>query len=285
MKNALRTLSAFFVLATLLFGCSTKKEVLTFNGDLGTTEFLLDASDDAIELCSQADTIVTAELYEINEFATSTYEYVFSASKVYSGDIQPGDLLYVYDTIDPSVIEEDILYYLVLNSHQDVAYPHTIYAWVDKSFLPREIDGDLEFLNGNAYGLNSSTALDSFFTALTASVDYTTRWSEETDTDYESAVAAAEASAKVLLVQIEKKEVKNPYIADFKVKVISQWKGSTDRDEFWIVHTSLWNVGDKLIYMSSGSRDNDITYGSKYGIILADSEDGRTIADLFGETE
>lgn len=285
MKNALRTLSAFFVLATLLFGCSTKDEVLTFNGDLGTTEFLLDASDDAIELCSHADTIVAAELYEINEFATSTYEYVFSASKVYSGDIQPGDLLYVYDTIDPSVIEEDILYYLVLNSHQDVAYPHTIYARVDKSFLPREIDGDLEFLNGNTYGLNSSADLDSFFTALTASVDYTTRWIEEEDADYASAIAAAEASAKILLVQIEKKEVKNPYIADFKVKVVSQWKGNTDREEFWIVHTSSWNVGDELIYMSSGSRDNDITYGSKYGIILADSEDGLTIADLFGETD
>lgn len=285
MKNALRTLSSFLVLATLLFGCSAKEEVDSFDGELVTTEFLLDASDDAIELCSRADTIVAAELYEINEFATSTYEYVFSASKVYSGDIKPGDLLYVYDTIDPSVIEEDILYYLVLNSHQDVAYPHTIYARVDKNFLPREINGDLEFFNGNAYGLDSSTDLDSFFTALTASVDYTARWSEETDTDYESAVAAAEASAKVLLLQITEKEVKNPYIADFKVKVISQWKGSTDREDFWIVHTSSWNVGDKLIYMSSGSRDNDITYGSKYGIILADSEDGRTIADLFGKME
>lgn len=285
MKNALRTLSSFLVLATLLFGCSAKEEVLSFDGELGTTDFLLDSRDDAVELCSQADTIVAAELYEIKEFATSTYEYVFSASKVYSGDIQPGDLLYIYDTIDPSVIEGDILYYLVLNSHQDVAYPHTIYALVDKSFLPREIDGNLEFLNGNTYGLNSSTDLDGFFAALTASIDYTARWSEHEEADYESAIAAAEASAKVLLVQITEKEVKNPYIADFKVKVISQWKGSTDREDFWIVHTSSWDAGDKLIYMSSGTMDNDITYGSKYGIILADSEDGRTIADLFGKTE
>lgn len=271
--------------AFLLLGCSVKENVSSSNGTPGTMEFLLNASDDAIELCSQADTIVAAGLYEVNEFATSTYEYVFTASKVYSGDIQPGDLLYVYDNIDPSVIEEDILYYLVLNSHHDVAYPHTIYARVDKGFLPMEENGELEFLSGNTYGLNSSTDLDSFFTALTLSADYTARWSEEADADYESAVAAANASAKILLVEIEEKEVKNPYIADFKVKVISQLKGSTDREDFWIVHTSSWDIGDKLIYMSSGSRDNDITYGSKYGIILADSEGGQAVAGLFGETE